>query len=353
MSAEQQFEKSFPFPLRPTNIPNVFSIPPLPDDFDPNTASAAECLRHGLPWPRPGADAPAPAIAAWKRVFSRNWRREDWVEPVSHPVPGRTHRLKTPPRPQDNGTYNSPFWAGCSIDTPQSLGWNGILGFWSVPTVSKPSEKQGANGGWDSSSWVGLDGDFLSQSSDVIQAGVEQKVAAGGTATYTAWYEWIVPVPANLPQGTLVDANGYPLAWTNPTNGTYQYIHQANIPGFKVKPGQTVMTAILLIPGRGASVTFANETTGGYFSIFLKPPPNASFNGTSAEWIMEAPDGGWPNTALPKFTPIVFEEAFATLPNCPQAGLPGNGNILNLFQNGSPVTSTTTNGTSVTIKFTG
>ena len=171
MPADEPFEKSFPFTLRPTNIPNVFSIPPLPDDFDPNTATDADCLRHGLPWPRPRADAPPPAIAAWKRVFSRRWRREDWVEPVSHPIHGRTHRHKSPPRLQDNGTFNSPVWAGCSIDTPPSLGWNGILGFWKVPEVSKPSEKQGANGGWDSSSWVGLDGDFLSESSDVIQAG--------------------------------------------------------------------------------------------------------------------------------------------------------------------------------------
>ncbi len=68
---------------------------------------------------------------------------------------------------------------------------------------------------------------------------------------------------------------------------------------------------------------------------------------------MELPNGGWPNTSLPKFAQIQFGEAFATIPNCPSAGLPGNGLILNMVVNGTQVTAASAIDTSVTINFTG
>ena len=61
-------------------------------------------------------------------------------------------------------------------------------GSWTVPSVSKPTEPPGSDGGWDSSSWVGLDGS--SGSDDVLQAGIEQRVDGSGNASYYAWFEW-------------------------------------------------------------------------------------------------------------------------------------------------------------------
>jgi hypothetical protein len=54
---------------------------------------------------------------------------------------------------------------------------------------------------------------------------------------------------------------------------------------------------------------FANDTTGEHFSITLAAPPGATFDGNTAEWIMEAPDGGEPVSSLPAFTPVTFTDA--------------------------------------------
>jgi len=173
------------------------------------------------------------------------------------PVPARSHELKSPVQRQVDGTYTSSNWGGCAIQGPPSS-WNGVPGFWVIPTVSQPPEPQGKEGGWDSSSWTGLDGDFLSPS-NVVQAGVEQKVNAAGQASYVAWFEWFVPPPTNLPPGTQVDSQGYPVAWgVGKPNGKYSYIDQANIPNFPVTAGQTVMCSVTYTADNSAAdVAFA------------------------------------------------------------------------------------------------
>jgi hypothetical protein len=40
-------------------------------------------------------------------------------------------------------------------------------------------------------------------------------------------------------------------------------------------------------------------------------PPGVQFAGNSAEWIMEEPNNGWPNTSLPKFAQVQFNGALA------------------------------------------
>jgi hypothetical protein len=82
-------------------------------------------------------------------------------------------------------------------------------------------------------------------------------------------------------------------------------------------------------------------------------PPGASFNGSSAEWIMENPNGGWPTSSLAQFTQVFFNNAFATPPGCGFAGLPGNGDTFDVFSDGIQVTTTSVAGTSVTIDFKG
>jgi len=350
MDDETSFKKQFPR-LTPTNLAGVYATPAPPDDFDPNTASAAALIKHGVPWRRPQPNAHRALTAAWERVFSRRWLSKDRIVPVIEPVPGKSHELKYPVKKEANGTYTSAIWGGCALNGPPAS-WNGAQGFWTVPTVSQPTEPQGTEGGWDSSSWVGIDG--YNVSSDVLQAGVEQKVNSAGQASYIAWFEWFVPPPTNLPPGTPVDSNGYPLVWVNSQNGQYQYIYQANIKKFPVAPGQTVLCSLLYTADNSAAdLAFANETTGQYFQISLQPPPGANFNGSSVEWIMEDPDSGWPKASLAKFTPVNFTDAFATTIGCESAGLPSNGDILNLVSNGQQLTTTSVDGTSVTIDFIG
>jgi hypothetical protein len=56
-----------------------------------------------------------------------------------------------------NGGQNSTIWSGAVVTGPNG-NFNGVLAFWNVPTVSQPPEAQGQRGGWDSSSWAGIDG---------------------------------------------------------------------------------------------------------------------------------------------------------------------------------------------------
>ena len=74
-------------------------------------------------------------------------------------------------------------WSGVSV----AGSWKSVSATWQIPSVSQPDEVAGADGGWDSSTWIGLDG---AGSDDILQAGVQQSVDANGQASYTAWYEW-------------------------------------------------------------------------------------------------------------------------------------------------------------------
>ena len=144
-------------------------------------------------------------------------------------------------------------------------------------------------------------------------------------------------------------SNGYPVSWL----AKYPYIYQANYKNFPGAPGDQVMTAIVYRENAAGTVQFSNMKTGQTSILNLKPPPTVQFAANNAEWIMELPNGGWPKTSLPKFSPIQFGDALATIPNCPSAGLPGNGLILNMTVNETQVATASADDTDVTINFTG
>jgi len=89
----------------------------------------------------------------------------------------------------------------------------------------------------------------------------------------------------------------------------------------------------------------------------VAPPPGATFDGNSVEWIMEAPDGGLPISALPSFTPVQFTAALGCGADGVTVGNPQNGDNWNIVDNSQnpPVTltATTLGNTAVTVTFTG
>jgi hypothetical protein len=189
-----------------------------PDSFDPNTASQDDLVKQGLRWTKPTAHSAPEVRAAWEKFFSRKWLAKDRIIPELHPQIGRTHNYRGPaPKKHKDGTYTGTVWSGAGIKTGT---WTSIVGFWHIPTVSKPSEPQGTEGGWNSASWLGLDG--YSVSDDVVQAGVQQHVNSSGVARYVAWFEWYAPEEPGSPG----------------------YIYQTNIPNFLVSPGQQVYCAV-------------------------------------------------------------------------------------------------------------
>ncbi|OJA84389.1 hypothetical protein BGV71_12420 [Burkholderia ubonensis] len=619
------FRRRLPFDVVPTSLHGVYTSRAPVAEFDPNTASPNDLVRHALLWVRPGPDGDPQARAAWARAFSRRWEPDKRIMPVLRPQRGKTHVRK--PLQQTEAAFTSGNWSGGTIQGK----WVSCIGFWTVPTVSEPTEAQGTEGGWNSSSWIGLDGAY--NSNDVLQAGVEQRVDAGGNASYVAWFEWFAPgqlsgtidgisnhkvilgdtspvspslascdgnlylawkgdgndnlnvmvssdggasfgnkvispessddAPALASDGTTLlvawkgsgndnlnvatvalDPEGAPtgivnkailgdtspvrpalallngavyLAWkgdgndnlnvmvstdggatfgnkfisnetspvapalgvsdgelfiswkgdgndslnvaivdidestgvptgfsnkitlgdTSPLNPTIAgmngylflgwrgdgndnlnlmvsaddgqsfggkmispetssdapaiaehdgslfyawkgdgndnlnvarvdvtgfdvppYIYQVNIPNFPVSPGDTVFCSVQYINnGTAGHLSFANDTTGEHFSLTIVPPPGATFDGNSAEWIMEAPDGGLPTAALPSFTPVQFTTALACGADGRTVGNPQNGDswtIVDSSQN-PPVslTSATLGDATVTVTFTG
>jgi hypothetical protein len=331
---ENALRQKFAHALIATNIKGVYAIPAPPDDFDPNAASAEDLVKNGIHWRRPAAGSDPALLKVWRRFFSRKWLAKDRIVPQLAPQIGKTHVLG-PVRRKDDGSFLATTWAGAGFIGGS---WSGVVGTWTIPTVTEPSEPQGTEGGWNSSSWIGLDGfNFNIVSNDVLQAGIQQKVDAKGQASYVAWFEWFAP----------------------PQAGSPSYIYQTNFQNFPVAAGHTVFCLVVLFPNLGFGVAggflvLANETTGKTAAVLLLAPPGATAQGNTVEWIMEAPDGGEPTSSIPKFTPVEFNPAVASNYNDTIIGNPEDADTVNLETAGGEVlTSVTVANESVTIDFIG
>ena len=320
------FEK-LPYKVTSTNLKGVYANPTPPGDLGIHEASQADLASHGLLLPKPDASLHPQARILWSRLSSPELLMKGRIVPQSEPQPGKTHILKVKPVRQDDTTFTGNVWAGPGTNQGS---WRSISGHWEIPTVSVPPEPQGSEGGWHSSSWIGIDGMFTSE--DVLQAGIEQRVSADGTASYVAWYEWYAPQISTSPD----------------------YIHQTNIVNFPVSPGQKVSCAVQYVDQTAGNILFINNDTGQNFNITLAPPPNATFNGSSVEWIMEAPDSGEPVSSLPSFTPVVFTGCLAWAPGGTTTITPQSCDIMNIVDaNGKALTAVSVSGETATISFIG
>jgi hypothetical protein len=327
---EPAFRSKVPFALNSTTLKGVFVSPAPADDLDPNTASATDLIKNGILWRRPAATDDPALKAAWNQIFSRKWLAKDRIVPALSPQVGKTHILKSAPKKITNSNYIGYAWSGAGTFTGGP--WTTVIGYWKVPTVSKAPEPAGPGGGWDSSSWLGIDGmDFTVVSTDVLQAGIQQTVSSSGQTAYIPWFEWYAP----------------------PQAGSPSYIWQTNITNFPVSPGDQIYCSVQYVGKTAGSIYLANEATGKHFSITLAPPPGATFSGNTVEWIMEDPDGGEPGTALAKFTPVVFTSAMAC--NSSSAiNNPSSDSTCNIeTTGGKALTKTTLGNYTVTIDFIG
>ena len=323
---EAAFLSKVPFTIARTSLPGAYSVAAPPDSLDLKSASQTDLAKSGILFRKPMAGDPPAVQAAWDAFLRRKWMAADRIVPVMEPQIGITHHRRTKPNHGAETNYNDNAWSGAGTKTGK---WTSIIGTWNVPTVSKPSEPQGTEGGWNSSSWIGLDGFFFTD--DVLQCGIQQRVTAQGVAEYVAWYEWYAPI----------------------TSGSPGYVYQTNIANFPVSPGNQISATVQYVGTTAGSLSMGNNTTGKHFSITLAPPPGASFSGGSCEWIMEAPDGGEPTSSLPKFTPVTFSSALACGPNSATAN-PQSGDTLNIISaSGKVLTKTTVGADTETITFIG
>ena len=180
------------------------------------------------------------------------------------------------------------------VGANQSFNWSGyqqgvlekgttfhsIAADWIVPRA-KPHAAGEAE---YSSSWIGIGGGCLdtsctSSDDTLIQAGIEQDVDASGNAQYYAWWETI---PAPLVSVDLA-----------------------------VRPGDLVHVDITesTVTPEVWTITIANRTTGGTFSITL--PYTSSY--ATAEWVIETPvaisETGVSVGPMPDLTTVRFDHA--------------------------------------------
>jgi hypothetical protein len=317
-----------PVNLVPTNLPGVYAARPPVAAFDPRQATPAELQAQGIFVARPGPADPPAAHISWEQAFSRTWDPEDWIVPVFESRLGVRHLLEGGQKLAD-GTETSPNWSGGILDGT----WTAAQGTWTVPAVGASALPKDISGGWNSSSWVGLDGK-ISISNDVLQAGVEQSVDSVGTATYTPWYEWYAPSPP---------ADSASVAQQNITNMT-------------VKPGDVVFTSVQYVNVNGTTtgqIMFHNITTGKVFSLTLDPPKGADAKGNCAEWIMETPSYQDKSYAsLPRFTPVYFTGAQATGAKG-TTGDPLQGDTCNIVRNDHAQTVSSIASDAVTVTYVG
>ena len=316
---------NLPYELIPTNISGVYVSPPPPDDFDPKIANEEQLVKYGIMFRHPIEGDHKLLHDAWNNFFSKRRDPKKHIIPILETRKGKVRRRNRVKH--INGNFTNNAWSGGILKEPR--GWNTVVGHWVIPTVSEPEQPAGVGGIWNSSSWIGLDG---VDTDDLLQAGIEQMIDANGNPSYVAWYEWYSPIKnTNSPA----------------------YIVQTKIQNFPINKGDQVYCSVQYINNKAGLIKFTNETTGKSIApITLTPPPGATLSGTSIEWVMEAPDGGYPHTSLPSFTQLVFTGAVGTSSDSSVVGDPLNADSFDI-KGSKMLTSTALASGQVTIDFIG
>jgi hypothetical protein len=283
-----------------TNIPGVYAYTQAPAGFNPLTASADELDHYGYP-PRPGANAPAGALAKWTLVANPSLRR--FVPRLRktniYHLPARNLKLDA-----KAGTATSLNWSGYVLvhTSSTSSPFVSVTGTWTVPTVRQPGNACSTTVDY-SSEWVGIDG----IDPHLLQAG-SLADALCGEGEYAPWLEWL-PAPEFVLE--TLNADGLPF---NPGDTVNVTVTATDFSAGKSSTGKLVFTD--LTENWQVSIAFTAAKLGGDF-----------VQGVSAEWIVERTEVGGELANLPNYIadPWVGTEA-ADLANVVHTpGVPGAG----------------------------
>lgn len=183
------------------------------------------------------------------------------------------------------------------LTATSSVPWQTVTATWQVPRVSQPLQASDSlptnistvDDGWNTVTWIGLDG--YGASADVLQSGTRQTLLdnAARDTQYVPWVEWYPDDEQDI-----FIAPGVPMPEV---------------------PGDT-FTVTISYQGGGGFIVLNNVTAGIGVSTPMAAPDGADGNGRTVEWIMETPcehHAGTDNlAALPAFTPVNFTHATAT-----------------------------------------
>ena len=249
-------------------LSHITTYEPPPSGFDPLSASHQLLRKHGFPH-RPDPDKEPRLSKLWRDSLSRPLQMIKAELEVDHSR-ARDSRLRSKQASFGLGGQ----WAGAQVNT-SSLGFaptelaNIVYGEWNVPTVKYPKDDPS---GFAVGFWVGLDGDFENDSSQVIQAGTEA-ISDGSSVIYRAWTQW----PPYQPNAVVIKS-------------------------FPVAPGDRVGVLVTMPKPDHSFISIANYTNGYATSLGITIS-GAVNDGTSAEWVIE---GNGP--LLADFSSVLFAQ---------------------------------------------
>ncbi|HXZ89990.1 MAG TPA: G1 family glutamic endopeptidase [Candidatus Dormibacteraeota bacterium] len=168
-------------------------------------------------------------------------------------------------------SYN---WAGYAVTTSGTNKVTDVKGSWMVPTYSGATCN--ANEWWDSSFWIGIDGE---KSSTVEQIGTET-MCFEGVVSYDAWFEFFPRLSVTIPDA--------------------------------ISPGDTVSAEVKWISGTIFTLSI-KDTTAGW--TFIKTGSLSGALRNSAEWIAESPYGLLGELPLAPFGTAYFTSDTAVTTN--------------------------------------
>jgi hypothetical protein len=171
---------------------------------------------------------------------------------------------------------STPNWSGY---VATGGGFTAVSGTWLVPSLTCPAGVQS-----DSAEWVGIDG----YSDDTVEQDGTAAYCENGSPSYAAWFEMYGDQPVNNGDAVELNPSSYPVA-----------------------AGDS-LTASTSLSGTAWVFTMTDATQNWTFSddVAAPTPPPAQ---TSAEWIVEDPNGCTPQCqTLADFAPVTFTSATAT-----------------------------------------
>jgi hypothetical protein len=241
-------------------------IQAYPESFDLFTASQDDLRVYGIP-PRPD-----PKISPrWHRLWMEMFKNRPQRVVADGAADKRFKPRRLPRRAIQAAGANATmdFWSGSAFGGAPTGVFSTIAAWWVVPNVTVTDESD------EVLIWVGIDG---WGTNSVLQIGTWQYYRKGQLYTH-GWSEWF-PGTAGLP-----------------------------IPGFDVKPGDTVAAVVSASSATEAVITITNVTTNKYSSNPVSAPTGLQVQGQTAEWIVERP--GQPHDPLANFGQVGFTLAAA------------------------------------------
>lgn len=288
--------------------PNGAIVPyPLPPDhFDPAAANDEELRLFGLPTQM--AFSGNRTAAAFRRAFLRHRPGTPplsfllAVEPTAGPPPSGIIAIAAPVSWPSQKSMN---WSGGYVTPRDGRSFASVMANWTVPEVSAPTSGNASE--YQSSTWIGLDGQKRYLDSSLPQIGTRQKrlTQPAPRSEYSSWFQW----------------------WAR---GRDLPIQDLALP---VDAYDEISAIITVLDETTVRCNLKNVSKGIILQAFdALAPAGLRISGATAEWIMERPSpmgsDGWEPHELPAYTPFAFtacvaESALPGLPDLREHDLEG------------------------------